>query len=138
MTAEVVPLKPRLIWICSQCYAQSWYCYNDGSIECTVCASMSDGEWRTNLADEPEETPDHNGGTFVRHIYGPGNAADLSQKRVLKNVEDWAKKGILVHLAAWTSDQGATSWTNIDTPEQREWFVRQLNELATSFSETKV
>lgn len=121
----------RLTWLCGACGCSTWYLYNDSTVECAACDKVSEGsEWVTPIQNEPQNPERDNAGSIC--VVGVGSV-ELAKRRVMKVIDN--RKGEISFIAAWFDDGGMKSWSGAQTPEQRDWVVEKLRQLADHIAE---
>ena len=120
-------VQEPLIWVC-QCGCSTFELRNDGTGRCALCGDVirddAEGGWLT-----PETDKEWEGDDPVRDVSGNGDpdfARRVTAKRVLEDD---------VVLVVILKESGAIStWTIIETQEQREWADRQLDRVSDILS----
>lgn len=109
-----------LIWVC-ECGCSTFELCNDGTGRCALCNSVigdeAEGGWLVPATDKEWEGDDP-----VRDVSGNGEpdfARRVTSKRVLEDD--------VVLVVVVKQDGTVSTWTDIETDEQRAWAKRQLD-----------
>ena len=134
---DVVRLREKLVWVCGLCDCTTFRLYNDGTVECALCGSVSDDTdgWVESLKDKPVKEGETDEGTWS--VTGIGTV-DFARKRVMRMINEWEENGKLAVVAAWDLDGDAKMWADIETQEQKDWMVRKVSEFLDSLKKTAV
>lgn len=123
MTAEIVQLRtpgtiepePR-IWTCAHCSCQTFYLYDDDTVECALCNTRdaSGGGWLAQLPPDADLDP----GTPVRTRTASG-AVDFQRIAMAKKIE----QGDGVSAALIVEPDGSIQLWKFDCerPQDTEW-----------------
>ncbi len=131
-TVVELPKPARLVWLCAECQCATFYLYNDNTCECAGCGFLSGaGEWVTPLQDKPAR-PEKDDGASINVIQF--DSEEYARRRVLKKITD--NRDDIRLVAAWFGEGGLSVWCDAQTPEQRDWTVRKLREMADSYAMT--
>lgn len=138
MTDNVIPFKPAdpLIFVCG-CGCQSFRIQSNDTFECCNCHDVkASGEWVKHLPDVPNEPPERDsGGTLA--VTAIGNK-EFAMRRVIRQIEDWAKSEELAALSAFTKDGSGKHWFDVETEEQKQWILRRINDIHTQLEELAI
>lgn len=107
------------IWVCD-CGCSSFELFSDNTARCALCGvETSEGGWH-----QPDEDNVWQGDEPVREISGNG-VVDFAKRLIAKRM---AEPDVV--LAVIVKEHGAIStWSNIETEEQRKWADRQLKKV---------
>ena len=106
-----------LIWVC-ECGCCSFELMSDQSVMCALCRKPASdaGGWIA-----PETGATWEGDDPIRDV--SGNGSEEFAKRVAINRA--SDKGVCL-ITVMKEDGTISCWSNLETPEQREWADRQL------------
>lgn len=106
-----------MIWVCG-CGCSTFELLSDGAAKCALCQeAINDGGWLVPATDKEWDGDDP-----VRDVSGNGEpdfARRVTSKRVLEDD--------VVLVVVVKQDGTVSTWTDIETEEQREWAKRQLD-----------
>lgn len=76
---------------------------------------------------KPSDPPERDsGGTLA--VTAIGNKT-FAMRRVIRQVEDWAKSEELAALSAFTKDGSGKHWFDVETEEQKQWILRRIDDM---------
>lgn len=118
--SNVVKLEPKkLVWVCIHCNCTTFYLYNDYNVECAGCHTISEGEWRNWLPEDPIEAEDESNSVIVVNLRNSSAA--------LQNILNKLVLNELVLLLAIYKNGKITGWTaDFETKEQENWLRKRL------------
>lgn len=109
--------KEPMIWVCN-CGCSSFELLSDATARCALCGVISEnGGWHLPDTDAVWE-----GEHPVREVSGNGDPEFAKRVTTKRALED-----DVVLIAVLKEDGLLATWTNVETPEQRDWVDRQLD-----------